>query len=217
MAVRGIACDLDGVLRRFPAQAEVERRHGVPPGTVAAVAFAEDLLTPAITGAVDDNVWRLGIVQRLTPRLGRAAASLLVAEWSAHPGVVDQEVLLVLRQMRSRAPVVLLTNATTRLRQDLERLDMTQEFDAVISSAETGVAKPSPGAFAAAAHALGRLAGAPVSSGGLLFIDDTPGHVAAAAALGWQTHSFNDVESLRDLVTGWGTGPVRHCDTSDLG
>ncbi|HYH13013.1 MAG TPA: HAD-IA family hydrolase [Thermomicrobiales bacterium] len=166
------------------------------------MAFAEDVLIPAITGAVDDAMWRLEIVERLSACLGRARATALVAEWSALPGTVDQDVVVLLRQMRRRAPVVLLTNATSRLRQDLETLDIAKEFDAVISSAETRVAKPSPGAFVVAAEVLGRLAGVPMDAGKLLLIDDTPAHVAAAEALGWRTHLFTSAPSMRELLTG---------------
>jgi putative hydrolase of the HAD superfamily len=77
---------------------------------------------------------------------------------------------------------VLVTNATTRLETDLDRLGLGAAFDGIVSSARVGSRKPEAPIFRAA---LAR-AGAPAAH--TLFVDDTPGHVAAARALGLRGH-----------------------------
>ena len=64
-------------------------------------------------------------------------------------------------------------------------------FDAAISSADIRAAKPSRAAFQAAAERLG------VDLDRVLFIDDTPGHVEAARALGIRAELFTGVDELR--------------------
>lgn len=57
MGVRVLVCDLDGVLRTFDrsCEADVEARHRLPPGVIAAAAFDEALLAPAVTGTATDE------------------------------------------------------------------------------------------------------------------------------------------------------------------
>lgn len=59
-------------------------------------------------------------------------------------------------------------------------------FDAVFFSNEEGVKKPDPRAFEIALERLG------LPAAEVLFVDDHPDNVAAAAALGLDTHHFTD-------------------------
>ena len=189
---RALLIDLDGVVRRWDARpaAAVEVPFGLPPGAVAAAAFAAPLLQQAITGRITDAAWRRAVVERLAATYGRAAAAGAVAAWSAPAGRVAEDVLALVRAVRRRAPVVLVTNATTRLDADLRRLGLHDAFDAVANSARIGAGKPEAAIFAAA---LG-YAGVPPAAA--LFVDDTRGHVEAARALGLRGHRFEDVAGL---------------------
>src|SRR3954470_19636182 len=135
--------DLDGVLRRWRSVGPIEARHGLPDGALFAIAFSPALLTPVITGAVDDERWRADVAAALVAAHGPAAAGA-VTQWSESTGEVDQDVLGLVRRYRRGAPVVALTNATSRLPRDLARLGLDQELDAVFSSHELGIAKPDP-------------------------------------------------------------------------
>lgn len=64
-------------------------------------------------------------------------------------------------------------------------------FDAAFVSAHLGLAKPDPAIYAALEAGTGH------SGGALLFADDRPENVAAAAARGWQTHLFTDAQGWR--------------------
>ncbi len=190
--IEAVAVDLDGVIRHWPPEPvlRIEREHGMEEGSILAVAFEPDRLQQAIRGQISDEAWRRGIAATLEFKFG-AAARPAVDRWSALGGIVDREVIRVLQRVRKSVPVGLLTNATTRLHQDLERHGLHEAFDAVVNSAELGVVKPEAAAFEAAARALD----CPLDS--VLLIEDQPAHVAAAHTLGMPAMRYLDVADLR--------------------
>ncbi|MGW7610479.1 hypothetical protein ACWGKW_24995 [Streptomyces sp. NPDC054766] len=51
-----VLCDVDGVLRRWPAADAIEHdAHGLPVGALAAAVFAPARVQPAVTGEVTDE------------------------------------------------------------------------------------------------------------------------------------------------------------------
>ena len=56
----------------------------------------------------------------------------------------DPEVADILRTARQHGPVVLVTNATTRLESDADRLGLADHVDAIVNSARLHAAKPDP-------------------------------------------------------------------------
>jgi HAD superfamily hydrolase (TIGR01509 family) len=177
------------VLRRFPPHGPIEDAHGLPRGALARAAFAPDVVAPALTGAVPDEVWRASVVDRLAAP-GAAAA---VAEWS-RPGVVIAEALDLVRQARTRCRVALLTNATSRLPDDLRVLGLDREVDAVVSSARIGVAKPSPEAFRRALRVLQH------SPGATVFCDDSEDNAAGARRIGVDGVHTPTTAALREAL-----------------
>lgn len=141
---RALLIDLDGVVRRWDAHppVAVEVAFGLPPGAVAATAFAVPLLRQAVVARITDEAWRQAVVERLAATYGQDAAAGSVAAWSAPAGRVDEDILTLVRAVRRRGPVVLVTNATTRLERDLEDLGLRTAFDAIASSARIGACKP---------------------------------------------------------------------------
>ncbi len=187
--------DLDGVLRSWAGQgtAAIEQRFALPTGALTAVAFAPDRLLPAVTGRLTDAEWRAGVAEELARRYGTDGTAA-VREWSEPVGEVDADVLHLIRAQRRVRTVALLSNATDRLRPDLRALSLEEEFDAVFSSAELGVAKPDPEVFRHVCASLGR------EPGQCLFVDDSAGHAAAAAAVGLRAHHFRSVTGLEDFL-----------------
>jgi putative hydrolase of the HAD superfamily len=203
-AIEALLIDLDGVLRRWtaPAGAAGTDPFGLPSGAVVAVAFEADLLEAAMLGRITDETWRRVTNERVLARHGPAGAGA-VAAWSASAGTVDPYVLALVRAVRARpAPVVLVTNATTRLEADLERLGLADVFDAVVSSARVGARKPDRAIFEVA------LARAGVPPARTLFVDDTPGHVVAARTLGLHGHLFVDAANLASALRRAGLLPA---------
>jgi putative hydrolase of the HAD superfamily len=173
---RAMLIDLDGVLRRWESPSAVEEKYGLAPDTLMRTAMAWELLRPAVSGEITDAEW-MGLVADRLP-LDRPDAAAAVAEWQSHRGSVDPAALAFVRDVRADGkPVGLATNATDRLRGDLDALGLTGEFDAVISSYELGIHKPAPEFFVRACAAIG------VPAPWVLFVDDDDRAVRAARAL----------------------------------
>lgn len=168
---------------------------GLAEGTLASAAFRPELLDAAVTGRISDEQWRRRVAEDLADACGSLDRALdLVSGWSALSGRVDTAVLEVLTEIRSRVPVVLVSNATTRLEADLTTLGLADAFDAVVNTARIGVAKPDHRVFEAAAQTVG------VAPRRCLFVDDTPGHVAAARAAGLTGLHYTHVDQLRSAT-----------------
>ncbi len=197
-AIRALLIDLDGVVRRWdPANdARAEAAAGLPPGALRRAAFAADLLRPAITGAVTDEQWRRQVLARLRAEHPHADTEIAVRLWSESCGAVEPAVLDLVIPCRTKVRVVLVTNATTRLGADLARLGLATAFDHVVNSSAVGSAKPDARIYM---EALGRAA---VPAQEALFVDDAEANVAAAAALGMQTHWYRGADELAQLLRG---------------
>jgi putative hydrolase of the HAD superfamily len=187
--IRALLVDFDGVLRIWNREneARAELQAGLPAGAMLKTAFDPTLLLPAITGRASDETWRQQITERLRADYPQANAALAVSMWSESPGEIDLDVLSTIRSCHESVAVVLVTNATTRLRRDLERLGMATAFGHVISSAETGHAKPEREIFARALATVG------VAESEAFFVDDDARNVMAASRLGIDGHVYQDL------------------------
>ena len=178
-----VLCDLDGVLRVWDEDetAGLETEYDLLPGTVAAVAFDPARLLPAVLGTIGDEEWRTSVAAAFVPAQGIEAAADLVSRWSASIGRVDKAVLaLVDATRRAGVPVLIATNATTRLESDLAALGLDSAVDGVVSSARIGAVKPPERC---------------------LFVDDTRANVDGAIASGMQAVYYSGVESLRAVLS----------------
>ena len=122
--------------------------------------------------------------------------------WSKPIGEVHCEVLRMIAEGRKRCQVGLITNATDRLRLDLQRLSLAEHFDFLINSSEVGVAKPNPEIFARA------LAMADTLPDEAIFIDDTLKNVQAAEKLGIRSHHFVSAAGLNEYLRSVGLGAI---------
>lgn len=189
--IRALLMDLDGVLRLWPrTDVDLEKSHGLPAGTLRAIAFEPALVLQAIEGRISDAAWRETVQSRLLEKYPGADAKAAVKAWSTPMGTISEPVLDLVQRVRRRVPVVLMTNATSRLDRDLEALGLLEQFDAVINSSVIGFAKPDAGIYAVALEA------ANVTATEALFVDDQVGNVEAAEKFGIHAHHFTTCESL---------------------
>jgi len=189
-----VLCDVDGVLRIWDpdGMSRTDRAYGLPPGTLAAAAFAPARLLPAVTGRVTDGQWRALVADDLAAACGSLSrARAVVADWSAQTGDIDVTVRDVLAALRPAVRVVLVSNATTRLEEDLARARLLDHVDDVVNSSRVQAAKPDPRIYRIAA----RRAGAPPER--CLFIDDTPENVDAARRAGMAGLHYTSPDDLR--------------------
>jgi putative hydrolase of the HAD superfamily len=189
---KGLICDLDGVLRHWPSSdvRALEARHGLAEGALLGVAFEPNLLREAVTGAISDVEWRQTVADRLADEYG-VDCTEAVRGWSALRATIDERMLELVREVRAEHPVVLLTNATTRLDDDLAAVALTGSFDAIVNSSDVGVAKPDPEVFRRAAAALD------LPCRECAFVDDTVTHVEAAKQVGLLAILHHDAAQTR--------------------
>ena len=195
-----ILTDLDGVIRIWSPEIhwKAERATGLPEEAIPRAAFSDDLLPLVITGKISDDEWRRRIADQLSQDFPEANAERAIELWSASPGEVNLEVLEILQTCRKRARLVLISNATSRLLSDLQRLGIAEDFDYIINSSEVGFAKPHPNIYFAALNTMG------ATPDQALFIDDNAGHVAAATRLGIAGHTYVGADGLRQKLNHLG-------------
>ncbi|WP_231873120.1 MULTISPECIES: HAD-IA family hydrolase [Kitasatospora] len=192
-----LLCDLDNVLR-FYAYDEVarqERAAGLAPGSTAAIAFAPERDLPLLLGRIGREEWTAAIAAELAVRVPAGRAAGLARAFAYAPSRVDREVEGLLRRVRGRGvPLVLVTNATPWLDEDLDRLGLADLADHVVNSSRIGLAKPDPAVYALAVG----LAGVP--AGRCAFVDDSGANVEAARAAGLTAVHYRGAAGLRRLV-----------------
>jgi len=191
--------DLDGVLRVWPTEySALERDHDLPSGAIGRAAFEPALLAHVVTGRITDSQWRAEVARRLRAAYPSSQAEEGVAAWSAPTGAVHREVLRMVVRARKHCKVGLVTNATDRLRQDIDALGLTDHLDFVVNSSEVGFAKPAPEIFK---RALEMARAQPIEA---VFIDDTASNVSAATALGIRAHHLTSVAGLDTFMQAVG-------------
>jgi len=185
--VGALVLDLDGVVRHFDRdhEADVCRRHGLEPGALRTAVFASEHTDAAITGRLTRDQWLAAVGEEI----GRPEA---VRAWGSGPATVDVDVLAVVDEVRATGrPVVILTNGTDTIDEELAALDVAHRFDAVFNSAVIGHAKPDVRAFR---HVVAELGLPPAR---VAFADDSPAKLAGAAELGMPVLAFTDAPALR--------------------
>jgi putative hydrolase of the HAD superfamily len=187
--------DFDGVVRTYDQRVPgaLEIANGLDEGEILAVASDPALVIPAVLGRVSRAGWLTDIAAALADRVGGLdTAEKLVAEWDTYRGEIVPEVRETIAVLRaSGVPVALCTNATDDLREDLARFDLTDAFDAVVSSAEIGLVKPMADFYQSACDAVG------TAPGLCLLLDDTVRNIAGARAAGLLAYRYTGVDDLR--------------------
>lgn len=193
--LKWIVFDLDGVFRHWndPELDEVEESFGLPPRTILDLAFSADLGPRAITGEINYREWMDLIRAHILEEYGQAVSPALDV-WEHNVGVVDWDMIAMLRDFRTRIPVALLSNGTTRLRRDLHVLGITGEFDLIFNTAEIGVAKPDPEVFRIVCRTLD------VETAEAAFVDDLEENVAGATAAGMTAHQHTQLGTTQEFL-----------------
>jgi putative hydrolase of the HAD superfamily len=189
--VDAVVIDLDGVIRHWDNDglAGSEKGLGLSPGTILAAAFEPERLARAMRGQISADQW-YGEVGAVVAAEHPVAADAVSEVFSQIGWRIDESVVELVDQARKHVPVVLLSNASTRLVDDLEVSGLLDRFDAVVGSAELGACKPDAAAFAAAVERAG------VPAARCLMIDDLAENVEGARAVGMQAVRFESVEEL---------------------
>lgn len=193
-----IFLDFDGVIRLWTG-VEIkcaESNLGLESGTLFKIAFSEQLLTPAIIGVDSDEVWRGKVLEKLQSEYDLDVATELMNAWNNATYSIDFKLL---KQIKSELPscrVILTTNATSRLLQDLEASELAVYFDAIVNSYDVGFSKPRVEYFQAA------LSTAKRSPAKCVFVDDSLNNIIAASELGIVSELHVSSEKTIEFIVG---------------
>jgi len=161
---------------------------GLAPGVLNRVMFGSESWQQVLVGqkALDDYWLEIGPALGLhTPDAIQSFRQRYFADEAINEGVLD-----LVHRLRGRYKLAILSNAPPRLTQWLADWEILDLFDVVICSGDEGVAKPDPAIFELTLARLG------VAADESVFIDDSPGHVRAAQALGLHGVHFTTAEAL---------------------
>ncbi|MEV0257485.1 HAD-IA family hydrolase [Streptomyces sp. NPDC050732] len=196
-AFDAVLCDLDGVIRFYDmAELEgLERTAGLPPGSTAEIAFRPETDMPLMRGEITKEQWIAAIADGLADRVPWVCGYELGTALAETKFRADDAVVGLLRRARAAGlPVLLVTNATPWLADDLALLGLTGSdgcLDDVVSSADLGIAKPDRRIYEIAAERAG------VAPDRCLFVDDRQENVDAAVALGMTGLLYREPAELR--------------------
>ncbi|PNG23286.1 HAD family hydrolase [Streptomyces cahuitamycinicus] len=191
-----VLCDLDNVIRFYDLTrlAGLEQLAGLAEGTTTRVAYAPETDLPLLLGKIGKEEWVETIVRGLVGEVSEPQARVLGTALAEAPFRADDVAVTMLRRIREHMPLVLVTNATLELENDLESLGLSDLADHVVSSARVGVAKPDREIYEIAA------ARAETDIERCLFVDDRLENIEAAVALGMTGVHYREPEDLRRVL-----------------
>lgn len=120
-------------------------------------AFASERRRPLVLGQLTRTQWAASIAEALTAQVPARQATELAEAFAHAPSRADQHAVELIQRVRRTIPVVLVTNATVWLDDDLGQLGLTDLADHVVNSSRVLVAKPDPEIYRVAAERAGAL------------------------------------------------------------
>jgi epoxide hydrolase-like predicted phosphatase len=201
--IEAVVFDVGGVLETIPDQSWLETwrtRLGLSPDDFDSRIDRVDPDGLISTGRMSELQFR----QRYQDMLGLddAQTDAFVEDmWTWYCGELDVELCEYVVRLRPRYRTAILSNSSDGARREEQaRYGFEQLVDLVIYSHEVGVAKPDPAIYELACELIG------IQPGGMVFVDDLPANVAAAAELGihaiHHTCTRSTIEQIDALLAG---------------
>jgi putative hydrolase of the HAD superfamily len=191
-----ILTDLDGVIRHWNSDAirQKEIECGFDSGHLYSVCFEENLLSQVITGQISDDEWRNRVQAKLSTSVSESLAKELVDSWTNSEVYIDRTIGELYKDQFPNAKVVLVTNATSRLNQDMINYGLDNMFDGIFNSSELGDAKPSHSFFNKVMRKLR------VGFDEVIYVDDSAINVQSAMRLGIRSHQYKNHMELIEFL-----------------
>lgn len=187
--------DLDGVLRTHDTSggvAAAERDLGLEPGGLLTLAAGLPEAGEMIHGRARYADWSAAVTTRLlADGHGEELVSSAVTAWTSDHGIpIPATLEIVDRRLTQDRPTFVFTNGSDRVAEELDSIGLSHLLHHLLNSAELGVPKPDPGAYAAAHAAIEARLRRVVGRGEVGFTDGRPANVDAARRFGWQGKIF---------------------------
>ena len=193
--IRAVIFDMGGVILRTEKQDERrkwEMQLGLQPSELERAVFGSEASARASIGqAQESDVWK-----SVASRFGLNNAQLHEFRRDFFAGdQVDALLTQFIRDLRPRYKTAILSNAWLNARAAItQKFGMGDAVDAIIISAEEGIAKPDARIYHLAAKRLGVL---PQEA---IFVDDMPENTQAADALGMRGVRFkNTAQAIAEV------------------
>jgi epoxide hydrolase-like predicted phosphatase len=182
VAIRAVAFDIGDVLERIdPIQCFTGPWRD-------RLGMSEADFEAALAGVDPDRASRVGslseadLTGQYAASLGLSAAQtagFMADMWDWYCGELDTELAAFAASLRPRFRTGILSNSVDGARREEQaRYQFEQLVDVIVYSHEAGVAKPDPRAYRRLCEGLG------VQPDELVYLDDVPGHIDVARALG---------------------------------
>lgn len=121
------------------------------------------------------------------------------SDWERSLGLVDEQMVELLAELRGRLPVLALTNWSAQtFPVALSRFEWLGWFDAHVVSGRERVTKPDPSIYRILCERHR------VHPGNVWFTDDSHANVQAARRQGWRAELFVDAATVRDHLRNLG-------------
>lgn len=191
--IGGIICDVGDVLILFDQEvsAEMECRYQLQPGQLLKATLKSEAGRLATVGAISTDRWYEMVADSLPAHA--------IDEWLAYHGDLNTALVELLLAARSAGIIVcLLSNATSRLWDDLRHHQIESLGDHVVCSADVGLAKPDPQIYHHALAVLG------MAAGEVVYLDDTEPWVEAGRSIGLRAHHYVGIGEARNALVAEG-------------
>lgn len=197
--IQAIIFDFGGVLMRTAdpvGRREWEARLKLPAGGLERIVHGSASWIQAQRGALSVEDYWHGVARTLN--MPEAELPALRRDYFRDDHL-DQSLIALIGSLRGHGyKVGLLSNDALTLETKLrDELNIYSIFDAVVISAQIGVMKPDPGAYAAAARVLA----VPMSA--CVFIDDNAANVEGARRVGMQAVHYHAGMDVQVALSQW--------------
>ncbi len=177
--------DCDGLFRTWQAEPIHDREAslGLEHGSLFREAFESELFHRATIGEITAEEWGAEIARRIEPDATPDRLRVVSDAWTGIGNwELDEAFVALIRRVEEagRVKIAMLSNASTKLEDDLATMGVTDLLSVVVNSSRIGLAKPDPAAYRKAAEMVD------ADVGDIMFVDDRPENVSGAIDTGMQ-------------------------------
>ena len=190
--IKYILTDLDGVIRiwDYIKVRKIEQGNNLESGSIHKLFFEPVLLKKAITGKISDGEWRNEILSKIRTEYPELDTSEITDSVFNEEYRIDHNVIELYKKYFPEASLVLTTNATSRLKEDLDRENILSHFDFIYNSSEIGMIKPQKEYYLRVKEDLN------FTFDEVIYIDDSIKNTDAARESGFISHHYRDIKEL---------------------
>ena len=189
-AIDVVLVDVGGVIVPNAGRDDMEsvaNTLGITPAELGPLLYEWEAWYALSTGRIAEEAYWTMIGERVGWEPA-AVQGLIHPIWE--PAAVDTGVVALLRRISPPVRLAILSNATLRLEDHLQRLGVIGLFAPIVNSARVGLRKPDPAVFQHTLELLG------VPAGAVLFVDDKRRNTDVAESLGIPSILFEGAGGL---------------------